>query len=118
MIISDGTTDIEVLYADEIADPIIDEDSAMSAGGFIKTQRSGKRFKMDVKIRASAAEYMALLNLLTNGSPRYYFTPNDTHGIYSDVTFPLEVGISDLKRSWDNRTYYYLDFTVESAGYI
>ena len=117
-IISDGTTDITINYVDEKAEFGLIEASKMSASGAIKSQVSGERFKLTCKFRTTATNLRALLNLLKNGADYYYYTPEDTHGIYSDLTFPLACYISKVKYVWDNRSTYYGSFSVESTDYI
>lgn len=117
-IITDGTTTVTIPYVNEVPDPEIITASKMSASGSIKGQTSGERLKFKCDARVSSALFRSLLDLLTNASPYYYYTPEDTHGFYSGVSFPLEVRIDKVSHKWDNRNTYYINFTVEGVDYV
>ena len=117
-IISDSSTDITLLYVDEKPSFGLIDASKTSASGAIKNQVSGERLKLTCRFRTTSTILRQILDLLKNGSDYYYYTSEDTHGIYSDVTFPLQVKISKLKWVWDNRSTYYGSFIVESVDYI
>ena len=117
-IISDGTTDINIGLANEIPNRVIERNSKNSASGAIKQQVAGSRLIFSVNARVTGAVYNSLVNLLVNGSQFYFYTPTDTHSMFPDVTFPLAVEISGLKRDWDNRNVYYISFKTKSIDYI
>ncbi len=118
MILSDGTTDIEVEYANEVNIPVIDKSTRTSASGNIKSQTSGKRFALQVKCRTTATIATAMYEMLTNGAAAYYYTPEENHAPFSSSLYPIEVSVSDFKIEWDNRSTYYLNFKVESVSYL
>ena len=117
-IISDGTTDINIGLANEIPNRVIERNSKNSASGAIKQQVAGSRLIFSVNARVTGVVYNSLVNLLVNGSQFYFYTPTDTHSMFPDVTFPLAVEISGLKRDWDNRNVYYISFKTKSIDYI
>jgi hypothetical protein len=117
-VISDGSTDITLEKADEKVDFGVIEAFKLSASGAIKSQTSGERFKLKCKFRTNSGNLRALLNLLKNGSDYYYYTPEDEHGIYSDLTYPLQCNFSKLKHVWGYDDIFYGSFTVESVDYM
>ncbi len=119
MIISDGTTSIEIEDADENENTVIDQGTRKSAGGSLKQQISGERFSLDVRVRVSFTEARAIKDLITNNASRYYYTPEGNYDIlYPDIEFPIEVIVSKFKRIWNNNNYQYFTFTVDGVDYI
>lgn len=117
-LISNGTTDINLGLSDEIPNRPIEKSSKQSASGATKQQIAGSRLIFRVKSRITGAVYNSLINLLTDGSEFYFYTPTDTHSMFPDVTFPLAVEITPPKRDFDNRDIYYISFTAKSIDYI
>lgn len=117
MILSDGTTDITVTQANEVFRVDIEKSTTTAAGGRLKSQTAGKRIGFKVDIRTTQAVYASILTLLTNGAAHYYYTPEETYALFSSVTFPIEVNVTNLKRDWDNRTAVYVSFDAESIDY-
>jgi len=119
--VSDGTTNIDIGTSDERIDATIEKSTTRTAGGNYRSVTGGERLAFSVKCRLTPAVFRTLLDLLKNGASSYYFTPNDSSTIsdlYPTTTFPLNCNITNLKRSWDNRSYYYVSFTVESSSYV
>nr|BDD44680.1 hypothetical protein 10 [Legionellales bacterium] len=120
-IISDGTTEIDFGRADETVLPGLEKTTKVTAGGNIRSITAGERFKMRVIVRVTPAVYRSFIDLMNNGASNYYFTPTDTtqwDDLYPDITWPLNVDISGIDRDWDNRSYYYVSFNVESVSYV
>jgi len=117
-IISDGSTNVTIPYVNEIADPEMITANKLSGSGAIKGQTSGERFKLKCDCRTTSTIFRNLLDLLKNGQDTYYYTANDSHGIYSGITYPLECRIELKSNKWDNRGTYYFSFSVESVDYI
>jgi hypothetical protein len=119
--LSDGTTDIDLGTANERINPIIDKSSKITAGGNIRSITGGERLMFAVDIRATQATYRSIINLLTNGASNYYYTPNNSTvewtSLYPNTTWPLNCNINNLKRTWDNRSYFYVSFEVEAISY-
>lgn len=118
--LSDGTTDIDLGKVNERINPMLDKSSKRTAGGNIRSITAGERLSFAVDIRATPAVYRSILDLMVNGSTNYYYTPNDTSefvGLYPATTFPLNCNINNLKRTWDNRSQFYISFDVEAISY-
>ena len=117
-VFSDGTTDITIKFVDEQITPIIERATKTSAGGRLKSQSTGERLQLRLRIYGTGAQQRSLFNLLTNGANEYYYTTEDTHTLYSNVTFPLNVIIDNIGWEFDNRSNYVLTATVTSVDYI
>ncbi len=119
--ISDGTTDLDLGSSIETIDPQLEKSSKRTGGGNIRAITGGERFKMSVQARLTAAQYRTFIDLMNNGANEYFFTPSDSTqwtDLYPATTWPLSIDLTGLRRQWDNRTSYYVDFTVESASYV
>lgn len=121
MIISDGTTDLT--YTTTFTEPAFgfDQTLKLSSGGEIKSQKRGKRFISVEKVRVTGAELRTLLDLLTNESDFYYYTPTTVPDFMDTAEFPMKVSIENLKRSkktWNGAEIYYIQFTVKSTRYL
>lgn len=114
---SNGTT-LEIEEVDERLDPYLAQSTSTKAGGGLASQASGKRIILACKARATVAQYLALLNLLTNGSRRYYYTPEETYTLFASVTVPWPCVVTDLQSSWDNRDVHYITFKVTSSEFV
>lgn len=117
-IISNGTTNITIDFADETIEPSIDKVNKVSAGGNLKQQVGGERFKMKVKARMTAEKYREITNLLNDRSTGYYYTTEVNHPYYSDVVQPIPVLVSKFGQEWDNRNVHYISFDLEGISYI
>jgi len=117
-LISDGTTDVNIGYANEIPNRTIEKSSKLSASGSIKQQIAGSRLSFQVDARVTGAISESIYTLLTNGAEFYFYTPTDTHSMFPNVITPIPVEFSNLKRTFDNRNIYYISFTVTSLDYI
>jgi len=117
-IISDGSTDITIQYVDEKPQPQLITADKMSASGAIKSQTSGERLVIKCEARMTASQLRSVLDLLKNTASTYFYTPEETHGVYADVLFPIEARFSELKHKWDNRSFYYVTWKVESVDYL
>ena len=123
MIVSNGggliTDSIEVDYADEIPNIIIDNTNRITAGGQIKTIVSGERFSLGVRVRVSQLQYRILINLLRSSQGTLYYTPEQDYSImYPTVAFPLMVSITDIKQEFKGGVVQYISFTVTGTEYI
>ena len=117
-IISDGVTSITIENVDEQIDLNLISASKLSAGGQTKNQVAGEKFKLKCKAALTGTVLRSLFNLLQNNATAYYYTAEDTHSLYSNVTFPISCKIDKFKSKFDNRSTYYIDFNVESNDYI
>ena len=118
-IISDGTTNITLDFVDETYDPILDKSVRTSTAGRLKSQVAGERLQISAKARVTQAQYRSIMDLLNNGATAYFYTPGDNlTTYYANVTFPLEVDISKITDSFDNKKIFYIKFDVRSVSYI
>jgi len=120
-IVTDGTTSIDLGNTNETIDPILEKSSKRTGGGNVRSITSGERFGMLVEARLTPATYRSFLDLMNNGASSYFFTPTDTTqwtDLYPAATWPLNANIFNISRSWDNRSYYYVKFEVESTSYV
>ena len=119
--VTDGSTTIDLGKCDETIMPMLEKTSKRTGGGNIRSITSGERLGFQIKARVTPAVYRTLLDLLQNGASNYYYTPNSTTeftGLYPSTTFPLNANIYNLSRDWDNRSYFYITFDVESTTYV
>lgn len=118
MTITDGTTSLTIANADEEMIPVYDKSTRRASSGALKAQVAGERVAFDVKVRATPAQFRTLMNILTSQSNFVYYTSEETYPFYSGVDFPLACNVTNVDREWDNRSYYYVKFRVESVDYI
>lgn len=119
MVLTDGTTTVTLVNSDETLDPIIDKSTKQSVGGDLKSITAGERARFEVRVRGTPAQVRELLDLLKNNADAYWFTPRETFtDLYPDIDFPLKCNVTNFTRDWDNRSYYYISFVVESVSYV
>ena len=119
--ITDGTTSLDLGKTTETIDPVLEKTTVRTAGGNLRSVTSGERLRFRCQARLSPANYRTFIDLLNNGASNYFFTPTDSTqwtNLYGSTTWPLIANIYNIKRAWDNRSYYYVDFFVESVSYV
>jgi hypothetical protein len=121
MIISDGTTDLT--YTTSFTEPNfgLDQTKKMSTGAQIKSQIRGKRFITRERIRLTGTELRTLLDLLTNESNFYYYTPTNTPDYMNVSEFPMKVSIEEIKRNrkvWGGQEIYYIELEIKGTRFI
>ena len=121
MVISDGTTDME--FETTFTEPTfgLDQTKKMSSGAQIKSQIRGKRYVTIEKIRMTGIQLRELLDLLTNESDFYYYTPSSVPDYMNDSEFPMKVSIERPKRSkktWNGVEIYYIELTIKGTRFI
>ena len=116
-IISNGTIDITLTDASERDNFPIEKSTVRSAGGRLKSQTiRGRRFSVKCEARVTAATFDSLLDLLTDQSSAYYFTPKNTaKALYAPFTFPIEASITLNDVYFDNGSVYYISLDVEGV---
>jgi hypothetical protein len=99
--------------------PDIAQGTATKAGGAMASQVSGERLVLSCKARATVAEFRLLLNLVKNGSRRYYYTPEENYTLYSaDVIQPFPAVMTELQSSWDDRRVHYITFKIIASDFV
>lgn len=117
-IISNGTTDITLEFADEILLPSLEKVNKRASGGNLKQQVGGERIQLGVKARVTPSLFRSVLDLLKDGSINYFYTPEDDYDLYTKVIKPIPVQIDNIGEEWDNRKVHYIKFDVRSISYI
>jgi len=122
-IISDGTTDITIEFVDEDINPAIEETIKRTAGGNLRKITGGERLGLNLELRVTPSQYRSVLSLLTNNADNYFYTPEEStasywSSLYPDLEFPLNITYTNLKRTWDNRGYWYIKMDAEFTNYI
>lgn len=120
MVISDGTTDVEIqnMYVREQDGSEIDKSTRRAAGGDLKSQTSGERVALAVAARVTQAQYESIKALLRNDADDYFYTPKyDYTARYPSLATPFKANIRDFARTDDNIDYYYVEFTAEAVSY-
>lgn len=123
MVLTDGTTTLTFSNSDENINPVLEKNTKRTAGGNTRSITGGERALFNVTVRLTPTQYRTLLNLLNNGADNYFFTPQDSTdtwmtSLYPDISFPLNVNITETARKWDNRSYWYVEMQAESTGYV
>jgi hypothetical protein len=123
MIISDGTTDLTYEYSDESINPVIERSNKRTAGGNMRTVTGGERLTVSTTFRTTGTGYRNLINLLNNNADNYFFTPQDSDkqywsDLYPDITFPINATFSNITRTWDNRSKWWVSMEVQSTSYV
>jgi hypothetical protein len=120
-IVSDGTTDITILDADENLKSTLERASKRTGGGNVRSITGGERIVSTIKGRVTPANYRLLIDLQKNGASNYFYTPNDSSewsDLFPTDTWPLNCNIFNLESPWNNRSYYYIEFEMESVSYV
>lgn len=122
-IISDGTTNISIDYVDERIRPEIEESTTRTAGGDTRRVPGGERLRIKSEWRLTPAQYRSILTLLTNNASNYFYTPEDSTAsywtdLYPSLTFPMNAQFTEVGRTWDNRSYWYVEMEIESTSYL
>jgi hypothetical protein len=75
---------------------------------------------MTSRFRTTNALTRSLKNLLNNGASNYWFTPTGTWNtsLFNNITFPLNVNVTDIKIEWHNDDVFYVTMQVESVSYV
>lgn len=118
-IISDGITPIDLGFTDEVYDPNLEESTRQSTGGRTKRQVSGERLQITVRAAVTQTLLRSVLTLLNNSSSSYFYTPTDQlTDLYPSITYPLEVNITNIESTFDNKNIFYVKFDVVSVDYL
>lgn len=116
--ITDGTTSVSFEDCDEAPDLALDKSVNVSASGSIKTQTSGKRPVLRVRVAASFEDLADLMELLTNGADDYYYTPKrDFSALFPRLAPPWAVNVRDIRLATPLQDSAYLEFVAESVEY-
>jgi hypothetical protein len=121
MIITDGTTALTFADSEEIINTFdLDKTTKKTAGGDYRSVVAGERYNITSRFRTTAANLRSLKNLLNNGASSYFFTPtvDSSSTLFTNITFPLNVNITDIKIEWYNERVYYVTMAVESVSYV
>ena len=121
MTISDGTTDI--VFETTFTEPTfaIDQTKKLSSGAEIKSQIRGKRFVTVEKVRMTGVVLRSLLDLLTNESDFYYYTPTTIPDYMNAAEFPMKVSIEKpkrVKKTWNGQEIYYIQLMIKGTRFI
>jgi hypothetical protein len=121
MIISDGTTNLTFngTQMDDFLD--IEQSSTRTAGGNTRTIRAGKRFKVIEKIRMTGSQFGTLINLLTNNSEDYFYTPTITPDYLTSSDFPMSVNIgrpTKIRQAGGGVKKFYVELPIEGSSYL
>ena len=121
MIITDGTTSLTFADSEEIVESFdLDKTSKKTAGGDYRSIVAGERYNITSRFRTTNALTRSLKNLLNNGASNYFFTPTGTWNtsLYSNITFPLNVNVTNIQLEWHNDDIFYVTMHVESTSYV
>lgn len=120
MILSDGTTSITVSNSFGNPDIGIEQSTAQSAGGRLKTQIAGNRYKVEEIMRLTGSELLAIINLL-KGSGDLFYTPTETPPEYTGLSFPIKVVVENFtktQKAYNGQIVYHCKMDITSAEYI
>ncbi len=117
-ILSDGTTTLEYEVVSEAPDKIISQSIKTAAGGNHRTQVSGYRINIDVKIRMTSEEYNEFKNLRISGALEYQYTPFDvdTHPIYIGAEMPIKCTIRNDEKDMDNKRINHVSLQIRGSS--
>jgi len=122
MILTDGTTSLTLTDSWLNPDSILDLSTAQSAGGRLKTQVSGERFKGTETFRVTGAQLRSLYDIVKGNVFELYYTPTETPPEYTGTSFPIKVRIENIiktvKADNNNTIYYHMTMEVTGTEYI
>jgi hypothetical protein len=121
MIITGDTASLTFTDSEEIINSFdLDKTSKKTAGGDYRSIVAGERYDITSRFRTTAANLRSLKNLLNDGSSSYFFTPtvDSSSTLFTNLTFPLNVNITNIKIEWYNERVYYVTMMVESTSYV
>ena len=116
--LSNGTLDILIPTAWEKDIFNIEKSVRLSAGGKQKTQTLGRRYKAAVEARVDAALWLSILEMMTDQSEEYYYTPTVIKAVYLGTTFPIKVSVTLNDPIYDSGSIYYIRFDVAGVDLL
>jgi hypothetical protein len=119
--LTDGTTTITLtgVQADDFQNT--EQSSRRTAGGGIRTIRTGRRFITKEKYRLKGTEYKSFMDLITNNSTEYLFTPTVIPDYMNTSDFPMSVNITiprKIRQAGGGDKKYHIEVTYEGVDYI
>ncbi len=121
MIISDGTTNLT--FTGTKHDDFIEQEKSTntSAGGRKKSQTSGRRFIVVEGVRVTMSEWQSLIELLTNKSDEYFYTPTNIPAYLTAADFPMAVNIdapTKTRQVGGGEKRFYIEMSIEGVSYL
>jgi hypothetical protein len=99
----------------------IDQSSTRTTGGETRTIRTGKKYATVESYRVTGSELKQLIDLLTDNSANYFFTPSVVPDTMSSSDFPLDVKINVPTKSSQaggGDKKYFIKVSYESVSYL
>lgn len=122
MIVSNGTTSLTLTDAWSNPNTEIETDSSMTAGGRIKWQVGGERFKTTELAVVTAAELRSFFDIIKASSGYIYYTPSEIPPEYTSANFPMTVHIDKITKtvraSNGTSVIYHISFDVTGTEYL
>jgi hypothetical protein len=110
---------VTIEFTDEKNIGEIEQAGGSTASGNLRQQQTGERLRFECRAAVTVAVYRSLLNLIKNPlATTFFYTPEETYDLYSNVDFPISVRVSNLKPIWDNREIHHIEFLIESVELI
>jgi hypothetical protein len=97
----------------------MEQSSTRTAGGLTRTIRSGHRFKAIEGIRLTGTELKSLMDMLTDGSEEYYYTPTNIPDYLTSSDFPMSVNIgrpTKTRHAGGGTKKYYIELPIEGTS--
>ena len=122
MIITDGSSTFSAKSYETDDFIQLEKNTVTSAGGLKRSQTSGARFKTKETLLLDGKKWRELVNLLTNDSDEYFYTPEKIPTHLVQLDFPMKVNIEVPKKKKQtyegSETLYTITLKIEGAGYI
>jgi len=118
MKISNGTTELEFLINRLDDNQAQESGKGRTSGGLLRQTITGYRFIGKERVRVTGAEWKALLDLLTDFSTTYFYTPTLIPTHIDSSKFPMAVRISPPTRvARHGPDIYIVEFGIEGVEY-
>lgn len=122
MILSNGTTSITLTDSWSNPNPEIETDQSMTAGGRIKWQVGGERFKTTESAVVTGSQLRTLMDIVKASSGYIYYTPSEIPPEYSATNFPMTVHVDKIAKTVraSNGTdiVYHISFDITGTEYV
>jgi hypothetical protein len=99
----------------------IDQSSSRTTGGESRTIRTGKKYATVESYRITGTELRQLIDLLTDNSTNYFFTPSVIPDTMSSSDFPMDVNIkipTKSSQTGGGDKKYIIKINIESVSYL
>jgi len=117
MILSDGTTSININTSDNNPDFKLIKSKKTTAGGQLRIRTTGTKFVVNEEMEVTGTQLRAIMDLLTNNAATYTYDPTSQPPEWDSSNFPMAVSIDysgKTQRIYNGEIRYFIALNIES----